>query len=252
VTFSVTDPTVAGHVWNILTDEPFTYCTPNAANNPQGTVTNVGMLTAWSTTDYTNTGSAAMSEAQPFNNSVFCGKNPAGAPVANGDGTFTVSLPPIPSGLTGTAGLLIDGVLAHDFQDGNGPTEIPVTNVVAYAPITDPVAVPRRDVVAVAKCDTCHDQLNAHGGNRVDNVQACTFCHNPNATDIAARLAAKPAPVTAANAPDGMTEEPIDFKYMVHALHDGNVRAAAVTGAGFAARRAAMSVALGLWQNVQA
>jgi OmcA/MtrC family decaheme c-type cytochrome len=226
VTFSVTDPTVAGHVWNILTDEPFTYCTPNAPNNPQNTVTNVGMLFAWSTTDYTNTGSVAASEAQPFNNVVFCGSNPAGTPVANGDGTFTVTLPPIPAGLTGSAGLLIDGVLAHDFNDGNGPTEIPVTNVVAYAPITDTAAVPRRDVVDVAKCDVCHDQLNGHGGNRVDSVQACTFCHNPNATDIAARAAATP-PATAANAPDGMTEEPIDLKYMIHALHDGNVRAAA-------------------------
>ncbi len=226
VTFSVTDPTIAGHVWNILTDEPFTYCTPNAANNPQGTVTNVGMLFAWSSTDYTNTGSSAMSEAQPFNNTVFCGTNPAGPPVANGDGTFTSTFPPIPAGLTGSAGLLMDGVLAHDFNDGNGPTEIPVTSVVAYAPITDPTAVPRRDVVDVAKCDVCHDQLNGHGGNRIDSVQACTFCHNPNATDIAARAAAKP-PVTAANAPDGMTEEPIDFKYMVHALHDGNLRAAA-------------------------
>jgi OmcA/MtrC family decaheme c-type cytochrome len=227
VTFSVTDPTKAGHVWNVLTDEPFTYCTPNAPNNPQGTVTNVGMLFAWSTTDYTNTGSTVMSEAQPFNNRVFCGNNPAGPPVANGDGTFTSTLPPIPAGLTGSAGLLMDGVLAHDFNDGNGPTEIPVTSVVAYAPITDAVAVPRRSVVDVAKCDLCHDQLNGHGGNRIDNVQSCTFCHNPNATDIAARLAVTPTPITAANAPDGVNEEPIDLKYMIHALHDGNVRAAA-------------------------
>ena len=226
VTFSVTDPTKATHVWNILADEPFTYCDPNSPGNSQGTVTNVGMLIAWSTTDYTNTGSAAMSEAQPFNNTVFCGGNPAGAPVANGDGTFTSTLPAIPAGLTGSAGFLMDGVLAHDFNDGNGPTEIPVTSVVAYAPITGAAAVPRRDVVDVAKCDTCHDQLNGHGGNRIDNVQSCTLCHNPNATDIAARAAATP-PVTAANAPDGKSEQPIDFKYMIHALHDGNVRAAA-------------------------
>jgi len=226
VVFSVTDPTKTGHVWNILTDEPFTYCTPNAPNNPQGTVTNVGMLIGWSTTDYTNTGSSVMSEAQPFNNSPFCGNNPAGPPVANGDGTFTITLPPIPAGLTGSAGLLVDGVLAHDFNDGNGPTEIPVTNVVAYAPITDKSAVARRDVVDVAKCDVCHDQLNGHGGNRVDSVQSCTFCHNPNATDIAARAAATP-PANHTNAPDGADEQPIDLKYMIHALHDGNVRASA-------------------------
>ncbi|MEP6884846.1 MAG: OmcA/MtrC family decaheme c-type cytochrome [Gammaproteobacteria bacterium] len=234
VTFSVTDPTTPGHVWNVLTDEPFTYCTPNAANNPQNTVTNVGLILGWSTTDYTNTGSSVMSEAQPASTAVFCGNNPAGLPVANGDGTFTSTLPALPAAsalptgftLSGSAGLLMDGVVAHDFNDGNGPTEIPVTSVVAYAPITDPNAVPRRDVVDVAKCDVCHDQLNGHGGNRIDSVQACTFCHNPNATDIAARAAASP-PVTATNAPDGMNEEPIDLKYMIHALHDGNVRAAA-------------------------
>ncbi len=219
VTFSVTDPTKAGHVWNVLTDEPFTYCLPSA-------VTNLAMLVAWSTTDYTNTGSG-LASAQPASKPVLCGKNLLGAPVANGDGTFTSTLPPIPAGLTGSAGLLMDGVLAHDFHDGNGPTEIPVTSVVAYAPITGTIAVPRRDIASAAKCDVCHDQLNAHGGNRIDSVQSCAFCHNPNATDIAARLAVLPTPVTAVNAPDGMNEEPIDLKYMIHALHDGNVRAAA-------------------------
>jgi OmcA/MtrC family decaheme c-type cytochrome len=219
LTFSVTDPTTAGHVWNILTDAPFT-----GANCPTA---DIGVLINWSTTDYTNTGSVVASEAQPARTSILCGKNPAGPPTNNGDGTFTVTLPAIPAGLKGSSGVVIDGFPAHDFQDGNGPTELAVPSQVGFATITDATPLARRNIVDVAKCDTCHGQLNAHGNHRVDSVQSCAACHNPNATDIAARLAVTPTPVTAANAPDGANEQPIDLKYMIHALHDGNVRAAA-------------------------
>jgi len=221
VNFTVTDPTMAGHTWNILTDAPFT-----GANCPTASI---GMILGWPTTDFTNTGSSVASEAQPLRTSVTC--NAAVTPVAGPNGSFTVSLPAaatLPGGLKaagvmGSAGILIDGFPAHDFGDGQGPMELIVPSAVSAGAITDATAVPRRTVVDIAKCDKCHDVLNAHGNHRVDNVQSCGFCHNPNATDIAAR---KLAGVTAANAPDGATEQPIDLKYMIHALHDGNVRAA--------------------------
>jgi OmcA/MtrC family decaheme c-type cytochrome len=225
VTFSVTDPTTPGHLWNILTDAPFI-----GANCPTASI---GINLGWSSTDYTNTGSSVASEAQPYRTVVTC--NPAVTPVQNADGSFTVTLPAaasVPGGLLtagvqGSAGILIDGFPAHDFNDGQGPQELAVTSLVGFGAITDPAPVARRNIVDVAKCDSCHNVLNAHGNHRVDSVQACAVCHNPNATDIAARLAVTPTPVTAANAPDGMTEQPIDLKYMIHALHDGNVRATA-------------------------
>ena len=38
----------------------------------------------------------------------------------------------------------------------------------------------RRTVVDSAKCLSCHEIIEAHGGNRVNNVQVCVVCHNPN------------------------------------------------------------------------
>ena len=40
----------------------------------------------------------------------------------------------------------------------------------------------RREVVDSAKCASCHEWFEAHGGNRVYEVQACVMCHNPNLT----------------------------------------------------------------------
>ncbi len=76
-------------------------------------------------------------------------------------------------------------------------------NPVYYAPVTDSVAVPRRVVVDIAKCNMCHDRLALHGSNRL-NPQECVFCHNPNGNDG--------------------TEPPesIDFKRMIHRIHTGD------------------------------
>lgn len=38
----------------------------------------------------------------------------------------------------------------------------------------------RRAVVESNKCLECHEIIEAHGGNRVNNVQVCVTCHNPN------------------------------------------------------------------------
>jgi OmcA/MtrC family decaheme c-type cytochrome len=38
----------------------------------------------------------------------------------------------------------------------------------------------RRAVVDSTKCLSCHEIIEAHGGNRVNNVQVCVTCHNPN------------------------------------------------------------------------
>ena len=125
----------------------------------------------------------------------------------------------------GSAGILFQGHPAHDFGDGNGAQEIPVPAAVAYAPVTDAVAVPRREVAAVANCNTCHFQLNGHGNNRVDSVQACSFCHNPNATDVVARISAGITPANP-DPTDHLAEQTMDLKVMIHAIHASAVRAA--------------------------
>lgn len=39
-----------------------------------------------------------------------------------------------------------------------------------------------RKMVDIATCNTCHNKLAIHGGNRVD-TQYCVMCHNPGSTD---------------------------------------------------------------------
>jgi OmcA/MtrC family decaheme c-type cytochrome len=219
IQFSVTDPTNGNKPWNLVTDEPFAYCT-----NANFGEANLGLDIAWSTTDYTNVGSGVTSEAaEPISLPVTCAATP---PTANGDGTYTITSPTaIPANIKGSAGILFQGHPAHDFGDGNGAQEIPVPNAVSYAPITDSVAVPRREVAGVANCNTCHFQLNGHGNNRVDSVQACSFCHNPNATDVVARIGAGITPANP-DPTDHLAEQSMDLKVMIHAIHASAVRTA--------------------------
>ncbi len=73
----------------------------------------------------------------------------------------------------------------------------------------------------IAKCDVCHSVLALHGDNRNDNVQACVVCHNPASTDVSMRQT-----LTMPGA-DGLWEQTIDLKHMIHAIHDGSARGAA-------------------------
>jgi OmcA/MtrC family decaheme c-type cytochrome len=106
---------------------------------------------------------------------------------------------------------------------GPGATAIPVTSAVSYANVAGAAPVARRMVVDIAKCDVCHSMLSLHGTNRNNNTQVCVACHNPASTDVSERQ------TLSATTPgiDGLWEESIDFKHMIHAIHDGSVRGAA-------------------------
>ncbi|MEO7653981.1 MAG: OmcA/MtrC family decaheme c-type cytochrome, partial [Bryobacteraceae bacterium] len=67
---------------------------------------------------------------------------------------------------------------------------------------------PRRAVVSIAKCNSCHSALSLHGGNR-NQIEQCVLCHNPGQTDTGNRPAAlRPA-------------ESVDFRSMIHKIHTG-------------------------------
>ncbi len=69
----------------------------------------------------------------------------------------------------------------------------------------------RRQVVAVQKCNACHEFLSLHGSNR-NQIEQCVLCHNPNQTDAARRPAARnPA-------------ESVNFASMIHRIHSGNLQ----------------------------
>jgi OmcA/MtrC family decaheme c-type cytochrome len=203
VDFSVTDPTNGNAAYDIHTAPEWTTCTFGASR--------LAIDVAWSTTDYTNTGSGA-NPAQPI------GMNPlndcGGNSTTVDNQVFTVtSTVAIPANAVGSAAVTIDG---HPAVDIDGTIErIPVTNVVSYAPITDAAAVPRRNAVAIEKCQDCHNSLAMHGNNRTDNIEVCVTCHNPNTTD--ARRRNPPCTDTL-----GTDDVPVDMKRMIHQLHGFN------------------------------
>jgi len=59
-----------------------------------------------------------------------------------------------------------------------------------------------RDVVKTTGCNSCHDQLSAHGGSR-RGIETCVLCHTPQTVD-----------------PD--TGNTVDLKVMVHKIHMGS------------------------------
>jgi OmcA/MtrC family decaheme c-type cytochrome len=148
---------------------------------------------------------------------------PPALPVACPPGSGT-ACPPIAN-----VGVVIEGhpgvVLSGWGSTGKGAEAIPVTSAVGYGNVGGGAPVARRTVVDIAKCDVCHNLLALHGSNRNNNPQACVACHNPASTDVSERV----APLVTATTPgiDGLWEESIDFKYMIHALHDGADRSAA-------------------------
>lgn len=208
IVFSVTNPNAGGAPYNILADAPFT----------QGSSSTLSILVGFPTNEYANTGSGS-TPAQPMRINTLSAANTT----ANGDGTFTVTAS-IPAGIDSVT-VAIEGHPAVTNPRTNAVERIPVTNVFANVN-TGAVAVPRRQVVDLAKCNVCHANLSLHGNNRQGAIEVCIICHNPNATDINRR----PAPETTL---DLKKEESIDFKRMIHAIHGAAKRLDGIVVYGF-------------------
>ena len=204
VTFSVTDPTNNDEPYDIGTDPEFTAC--------DGT-SRLAVDIAWNTTDFTNRGAGSPPSLPiSINPLTACG----GAATDNMDGTFTVISPvAVPAVMSGTLAAALEG---HPWVDLNGDgmsgfnERIGVTNGVAYEGIAGADVVPRRSVVDIDKCNDCHNRLSLHGNNRTNKPEVCAACHNPNVTDVNRRAGDCLAAF-------GANDVPIDFKYMVHAIH---------------------------------
>jgi len=116
--------------------------------------------------------------------------------------TFTEA---VPANATGTWAFSIEARrdVAVEFPPpGDDTIREAAFNPVHYENLAGGTADPRRMVVDIANCNTCHGQLAFHGGQRL-NPQECVMCHNPNFT----------------------SEDPpsasLDFKWLVHRLHRG-------------------------------
>jgi OmcA/MtrC family decaheme c-type cytochrome len=92
-------------------------------------------------------------------------------------GSYQYTFPaPIDSAATGTYAIGMEGYINDPVYTGVRYASL---NPVFYIPVTDGTANPRRTVVDRAKCNSCHYDLNAHGGGR-RSPEYCVMCHTPN------------------------------------------------------------------------
>ncbi|MGD9387602.1 MAG: OmcA/MtrC family decaheme c-type cytochrome [Gammaproteobacteria bacterium] len=203
ITFAVSNP-ANGTRYDIKADEAF--------NQDRSSLT---VDIAWNTSDYSNEGSGSATvdtgaPAQPVSLGIdFLQENA----VRNDDGSYTVTAPePLPGAATGGIAVALEGHPVVPVPSTGALTRIPVKGAVLFA------GEPRREIVSLDSCNACHESVSFHGDNRVDNIQLCAICHNPDATDVRRRDGAgfswaTPSPL------DGKGEESVDMRFMIHALH---------------------------------
>jgi OmcA/MtrC family decaheme c-type cytochrome len=154
------------------------------------------------------------SAGQPASVSV---ANVIGSATNNGDGTFTATLTTAFPAEAVMRGVALQGYFT---QTNVTPSSARHTPSVFKGVTDDPQ---RRVAVNSAKCLNCHEMLDLHGGNRVNNVQVCVICHNPNLSSSG--RGALPANVSAEllaqfnNDPLTFPEDAQNFKDMVHGIH---------------------------------
>ena len=235
VIFSVSDPTGTkgsirdgsnNYFWNIKSDAPFT----------AGTASRVGIDIGWNTLDFVNTGAAneslspifpqgaGLGAALPLQINALTLSTPCATDTCSGidpRGRYFVTAV-LPGQAAGTGRAAVEGHPVWPVLVNGTVVQasVPVKSVFKDFAISDATAVPRRQIVDIARCKKCHTgapreggvipRLSLHGGNRTEEPGVCVVCHNPNQTDIPYRTSG--------------SEESVDFKRMVHGIHAGGFR----------------------------
>ena len=134
------------------------------------------------------------------------------AKAQGGPGTYTYTFSQvIPADAKGTFTIGIEGRREETILPGTKKEQTVrygAPNKVINFSVDGSKMMPRRQVVAIEKCNGCHTQLTMHGENR-SQIEQCVLCHNPVETDAARRPASENPPQT------------IDFRYMIHRIHGG-------------------------------
>ena len=122
--------------------------------------------------------------------------------------TFTATLP---ADASGTYTLSADIYRSVSLKRGDKKADIVIReaamNPIKYVAVSGGL-VPRRTSVTIAQCNTCHDALAMHGGQRM-NTDECVICHNPVENDAARRPASAGAP------------ESVSLQRLIHRIHKG-------------------------------
>jgi len=162
----------------------------------------MSVVLAGPTTDYTQT--------EPIQYTIQ-GSGATGTLAQDGQvGSYTYTFPaPIDPGATGTYAIGMEGWINDPVYTSLRYASL---NPVVYVAVTDQFAAPRREVVDRTKCNSCHYDLNAHGGGR-RSPEYCVMCHTSNKVNDQ-RVARYEVADTTANS--------VSFQVMVHKIHRGN------------------------------
>lgn len=94
-------------------------------------------------------------------------------------------------------------------------------------PVTDPAAFSTATPIG---CLECHESLALHGGSRVNNVQVCVICHNPNLSssgrtiDPATQTISGDVITAVGSDPLVYPEASMHFKNLIHGIHRASDR----------------------------
>jgi len=115
--------------------------------------------------------------------------------------TFTDAIPADATGSVLVTGDVYRWVNIKDGQGNDVRTREAAINPIEYVALDGGDAHPRRVPAVINQCNSCHDRLAFHGGQRY-LIEECVVCHNPTT---------------------GMGEEySISFQHMVHRIHTGH------------------------------
>jgi OmcA/MtrC family decaheme c-type cytochrome len=141
-----------------------------------------------------------------------------------GNGAFSYTFnAKLPKDTAGTYAVGMEAYMLETIENLEAPVRVAAFNPVAYVSLSggDPTA--RRQVVDREKCNACHNNLALHGTIR-RNTEYCVLCHNPTATDEARRPTDALPPVS------------INFRALIHGIHNGAEAAQPLTIFGFGGR----------------
>jgi OmcA/MtrC family decaheme c-type cytochrome len=130
----------------------------------------------------------------------------------------------------------LQGYFRQDITN-DGAYDVSLHTPSAVVAVTGDAA--RREVVDSAKCGSCHEWFEGHGGNRTYEIAICTLCHVPNLSSSGRTIAAPGGvgadiddAVTAgtldasADGDDALTwpEDAQNLKDLVHGIHSSGFR----------------------------